>query len=206
MATSGADNTDQEHDTSRRKFLLAATTAVGGVGVVLTATPFVASWAPSERARALGAPTEVDVSKLEPGQMTVVSWRKQQIYIVHRTPEMVTRLEKVPPGELKDPTSSASVQPDYAKNEVRARKPEYLVLVGICTHLGCLPKARFEPNQPELMADWPGGFFCPCHGSKFDLAGRVYKGAPAPKNMEVPEHMYLSDTKILIGQDEKKGA
>lgn len=202
MATSGADNTDQELDTSRRKFLLAATTAVGGVGVILAATPFVASWAPSERARALGAPTEVDVSKLEPGQMAVVSWRKQQIYIVHRTPEMVARLEKVPPGELKDPTSAASAQPDYAKNEVRARKPEFLVLIGICTHLGCLPKARFEPNQPELMADWPGGFFCPCHGSKFDMAGRVFQGSPASLNLAVPPYSYTNANTLVIGVDD----
>lgn len=208
MATSGADNTDQELDTSRRKFLLAATTAVGGVGAVLTATPFVASWAPSERARALGAPTEVDVSKLEPGQMTVVSWRKQQIYVVHRTPEMVERLKQVPAGELKDPASAASDQPDYAKNEIRARKPEYLVLVGVCTHLGCLPKARFEPNQPELAADWPGGFFCPCHGSKFDLAGRVFQGSPASLNLRVPPYTYTSDTTLVVGVDDaaKQGA
>jgi ubiquinol-cytochrome c reductase iron-sulfur subunit len=202
MATSGADNTDQELDPSRRKFLIAATSAVGGVGAVLTATPFVASWAPSERARALGAPTEVDVSKLEPGQMAVVSWRKQQIYVVHRTPAMVERVKKVPPGELKDPTSTSSDQPDYAKNEIRARKAEFLVLVGICTHLGCLPKARFEPNQPELMADWPGGFFCPCHGSKFDLAGRVFQGSPASLNLRVPPYSYSNDTTLVIGLDD----
>ena len=166
---------EAEVDASRRKFLTAATAATGAVGAAFTLVPFIASWKPSERARALGAPAELDVSKLEPGQMATLTWRKQQIYVVRRTPEMVASLKK-DAEQLKDPKSAESEQPAYAKNEIRARKPEFLVLIGNCTHLGCLPKPRFEAAQPELGANWPGGFFCPCHGSRFDLAGRVFRG------------------------------
>ena len=190
-------------DASRRKFLTAATVATGAVGAAFTLTPFIASWKPSERARALGVPTEFDVSKLEPGQMATVVWRKQQIYVVRRTPEMVASLGK-DAGELKDPESASSEQPDYAKNEARSRKPEFLVLIGVCTHLGCLPKARFEAGLPELGATWPGGFFCPCHGSKFDLAGRVFEGSPASVNLRVPPYEYRGDT-LVIGVDAQKG-
>jgi ubiquinol-cytochrome c reductase iron-sulfur subunit len=189
-------------DASRRKFLTVATAATGAVGVGFTLVPFISSWKPSERARALGAPTEFDVSKLEPGQMAVVSWRKQQIYVVRRTPEMVASLPGVA-GELKDPQSADSDQPEYAKNEVRARKPEYLVLVGNCTHLGCLPKPRFDAaSSPELGAGWPGGFFCPCHGSKFDMAGRVFNGSPASVNLRVPPYSFANDHTLVVGLDD----
>jgi ubiquinol-cytochrome c reductase iron-sulfur subunit len=196
---------EEEIDLSRRKFLTAATVGTGAVGAVFVAVPFIASWAPSERARALGLPTEVDVSKLEPGQMTETTWRKQRIYIVRRTPEMVQALEKVD-GELKDPKSEESEQPEYAKNPLRARNPDFLVLIGNCTHLGCLPKARFQAGMPELGADWPGGFFCPCHGSRFDLAGRVFEGSPASVNLKVPPYDFLNETTLVIGLDNAKGA
>ena len=195
---------EAEVDNSRRKFLTAATAATGAVGAAFTLAPFIASWKPSERARALGAPAEFDVSKLEPGQMTTLTWRKQQIYIVRRTPEMVASLKK-DEAQLKDPTSSESDQPVYAKNEIRARKPEFLVLIGNCTHLGCLPKPRFEPGQPELGADWPGGFFCPCHGSRFDLAGRVFQGSPASVNLRVPPYSFPNDHTLVVGLDDAKG-
>lgn len=188
-------------DTSRRKFLLAATSAMGAVGVVFAAAPFVASWRPSERARALGAPTELDVSKLEPGQMATVTWRKQPIYVVRRTPEMVASLAKLD-AALKDPQSSDSEQPEYAANEARSRKADFLVIVATCTHLGCLPKARFEPGLPELGADWPGGFFCPCHGSKFDMAGRVFEGSPASVNLRVPPYAFADERTLIIGVDD----
>lgn len=196
---------EEEIDLSRRKFLTAATVGTGAVGAVFIAVPFIASWAPSERARALGLPTEVDVSKLEPGQMTETTWRKQRIYVVRRTPEMVQALAKVD-GELKDPKSEDSEQPEYAKNELRARNPDFLVLIGNCTHLGCLPKARFQAGLPELGADWPGGFFCPCHGSRFDLAGRVFEGSPASVNLKVPPYDFLNATTLVIGLDDAKGA
>lgn len=191
-------------DASRRKFLTAATAATGAVGAVFTLVPFIASWKPSERARALGAPAELDVSRLEPGQMATLTWRKQQIYVVRRTPEMVASLAK-DHGELKDAASAQSDQPEYAKNEIRARKPEYLVIIGNCTHLGCLPKPRFEAGQPELGASWPGGFFCPCHGSKFDLAGRVFQGSPASVNLRVPPYAFANDHTLVVGVDDAKG-
>jgi len=203
MADSGVI-TDGEGDVdlSRRKFLTAATVATGAIGAVFVATPFVASWRPSERARAMGAPTELDVSKLEPGQMTIVNWRKQPIYVVRRTPEMVKGLPSHD-GALKDPKSESSDQPEYAKNEMRAVKADFLVLVGTCTHLGCLPKARFDAGNtaPELGADWPGGFFCPCHGSKFDLAGRVFNGSPASVNLRVPPYSFADERTLVIGVD-----
>jgi ubiquinol-cytochrome c reductase iron-sulfur subunit len=191
---------EEEIDLSRRKFLTAATVGTGAVGAVFIAVPFISSWAPSERARALGLPTELDVSKLEPGQMTETTWRKQRIYVVRRTPEMVQALAKVD-GELKDPKSEDSEQPEYAKNEMRARNPDFLVLIGNCTHLGCLPKARFQAGLPELGADWPGGFFCPCHGSRFDLAGRVFEGSPASVNLAIPPYSFTADNKLVIGVD-----
>jgi ubiquinol-cytochrome c reductase iron-sulfur subunit len=194
---------DQEVDQSRRRFLTAATVATGAVGAAFAITPFIKSWNPSERARALGAPTEVDVSKIEPGQMVVTSWRKQAIYVVHRTPEMVAALPQND-ARLKDPASADSEQPDYAKNEMRSAKADYLVLIGICTHLGCLPKQHFERGDAALGADWPGGFFCPCHGSKFDLAGRVFEGSPASVNLRVPPYEYRGDT-LVIGVDAQKG-
>ncbi|MSR00278.1 MAG: ubiquinol-cytochrome c reductase iron-sulfur subunit [Gammaproteobacteria bacterium] len=193
-------NSAEEVDNDRRKFLTTATAATGAVGVVFTLTPFIASWKPSERARAMGAPVEIDLSKLEPGQMMTATWRKQPIYIVRRTPELLAGLAKHD-AELKDPKSEKSDQPDYTRNAMRAIKPEVLVLIGTCTHLGCLPKQHFEPGEAQLGADWPGGFFCPCHGSRFDLAGRVFNGSPASVNLGIPPHSFASDTKLIIGLD-----
>jgi ubiquinol-cytochrome c reductase iron-sulfur subunit len=197
--------TDDGVDTSRRKFLTTATVATGAVGAAFALVPFVASWKPSERARALGAPTELDLAKLEPGQMTIVTWRKQQIYVVKRTPEMLQSLAGHD-GELKDPNSEESEQPEYAKNAVRASRPDVLVLIGVCTHLGCLPKQRFQAGGAELGADWPGGFFCPCPGSKFDMAGRVFAGSPASVNLRVPPYAIAGET-LTVGVDTgEKGA
>jgi ubiquinol-cytochrome c reductase iron-sulfur subunit len=196
----GADE-GPEVDDSRRKFLIAATAGTGAVGAVLTAVPFLASWKPSESARAAGLPTEVDLTKIEPGQMATFFWRKQQIYVVKRTPEMLASLG-AHDGELKDPKSDEKdQQPEYAKNDVRSLKPEVLVLIGTCTHLGCLPKTRFTPGDASLMVNWPGGFFCPCHGSKFDLAGRVFQGSPASVNLKVPPYSFEGDNKLIIGVD-----
>jgi len=190
-----------EVDEGRRKFLTAATIATGAVGAAFAAVPFVASWAPSARAKALGAPVEVDVSTLEPGGMLTVQWRKQPVWIVRRTRDMLERLPALD-DTLKDPASESSDQPSYAKNEYRSRKPELLVLVGTCTHLGCLPKQRFQVGVGEGGANWPGGFFCVCHGSKFDLAGRVFDGSPAAANLRVPPYAFVSDALILVGADE----
>jgi ubiquinol-cytochrome c reductase iron-sulfur subunit len=200
-----ADNVvvaDEAVDLSRRKFLTNATIATGAVGAVFVAVPFVESWTPSERARALGAPTELDITKIDPGQMTIVTWRRQPIYVVRRTPEMVGHLQGHD-GDLKDPTSQDSKQPDYAKNVQRSRTAEYLVLIGTCTHLGCLPKQRFEAASAEMGPTWPGGYFCPCHGSRFDLAGRVFKGSPASVNLVVPPYEYPNEKTLRVGADEK---
>jgi len=174
----------------------------GGAAGVAAAVPFAASWIPSERAKAAGAPVEVDISRLEPGQMMTVEWRSKPVWIIRRTKETLDRLKSVD-AKVSDPNSDVPQQPEYAKNEFRSIKPEVLVLVGICTHLGCSPQSKPVEDKAEMGADWAGGFLCPCHGSKFDLAGRVYKGAPAPVNLEVPRHIYLSDTRILIGTDKK---
>ncbi|MDQ2641438.1 MAG: ubiquinol-cytochrome c reductase iron-sulfur subunit [Pseudomonadota bacterium] len=190
-----------EIDQDRRNFLTFATAATGAVGVAFAAVPFIASWAPSERARAAGAPVEVDLTKLEPGQMVTYVYRKKPVYIVRRTPEMLAKLAGHE-SELKDAESKSSVQPDYAKNEARAARPEFLVVEGTCTHLGCLPKARFDAGaSPELGNDWPGGFFCPCHGSKFDLSGRVFSGSPASSNLRVPAYSFRDDSTLVIGVD-----
>jgi ubiquinol-cytochrome c reductase iron-sulfur subunit len=200
MSDHAADDTVPEVDESRRKFLIAATAGTGAVGAVLTAVPFLASWKPSESARAAGLPTEVDLSKMEPGQMTTHIWRKKQIYVVKRTPEMLASLGGHD-GELKDPESTESTQPAYARNKTRALKEDVLVLIGTCTHLGCLPKTRFTPGDTTISANWPGGFFCPCHGSKFDLAGRVFEGSPASVNLEIPPYSFSGDNKLIIGVD-----
>lgn len=193
-------------DTGRRQFLTVATIATGAVGAAFAAVPFLASWKPSARAKALGAPVEVDISKVDPGAMIKVEWRGKAVYIVHRTPQMLTQLEGMAP-KLRDPDSKQSEQPDFARNPARALKPEYLVLVGVCTHLGCAPLDRFTPGDVTVSSDWPGGFFCPCHGSKFDLAGRVFRGSPAPTNLVVPPYEFASDVALVIGEDkEKKGA
>jgi ubiquinol-cytochrome c reductase iron-sulfur subunit len=200
MSDHTAGDAVPEVDESRRKFLIAATAGTGAVGAVLTAVPFLASWKPSESARAAGLPTEVDLSKMEPGQMTTHFWRKQQIYVVKRTPEMLASLAGHD-GELKDKDSADSTQPAYAKNAARALKPEILVMIGTCTHLGCLPKTRFTPDDATVMANWPGGFFCPCHGSKFDLAGRVFQGSPASLNLAIPPYSFEGENKLIIGVD-----
>jgi len=193
-------------DRDKRRFLTLLTTGVGAIGVGFAATPFVLSMTPSARARAAGAPVEVDISKLEFGQMLTVEWRGKPVWIVRRNKDMLATLPALD-MQLADPESKvADQQPAYAANPTRSRKPELLVLVGICTHLGCAPSQKFQVGPASGMGDdWTGGFFCPCHGSKFDLAGRVFKGVPAPTNLPVPPHMFLSDTRILIGED-KKGA
>lgn len=190
-------------DANKRTWLIASSCA-GAVGGIAAAVPFVSSFQPSERAKAAGAAVEADISALKPGQKMTVEWRGKPVWIMHRTPEQLAALAQLNP-QLADPKSErkpAEQAPAYARNETRAIKPEYLVAVGICTHLGCSPSDKFQAGaQPSLPDDWQGGFFCPCHGSTFDLAGRVFKNKPAPDNLEVPPHMYLSDTKILIGED-----
>ena len=187
-------------DGGRRHFLVVATTVTGLAGAALTAVPFLASWKPSARAQALGAPIEVDIGKVEVGQMIKVEWRGQAIYIVNRTPEMLKDIGNHD-ARLRDPKSEESEQPAYAKNPTRSLKPEYLVVIGVCTHLGCAPLDRFQVGDPVLGADWPGGFYCPCHGSRFDLAGRVFKDVPAPLNLRIPPYHFLTDTRLLIGTD-----
>lgn len=187
-------------DLRKRRFLTAATSVVGAVGVGFALVPFIASMQPSAKARALGAPAEADISKLEPGQLLRVKWRGQPVWVVRRTEQNLKDLESRV-GELLDPNSDAPQQPDYCKNPHRSRKPEFLVAVGICTHLGCSPTFRPEVAPADLGPAWKGGFFCPCHGSTFDLAGRVFKGVPAPTNLVIPPHRFLSDTLILVGDD-----
>jgi ubiquinol-cytochrome c reductase iron-sulfur subunit len=194
---------DEDADLSRRKFLTAATVATGAVGLAFAAVPFIESWSPTERARAAGLPVELDISKIDPGQMTTAVWRKTPIYIVRRTPEMIAGVAGHD-SELKDPKSEDSDQPAYARNTLRSRTDEFLVLIGVCTHLGCLPKQRFA--QGELYPSWPGGFFCPCHGSRFDLAGRVFDGSPASTNLRVPRYSFPNPRTLLIGQDEQGAA
>lgn len=186
-----------------RRTLLVATGALGAVAAAAVAVPFVLSMTPSARARAAGAPVEVDISKVEPGMMITVEWRGRPVWIIHRTKEMLDALPKM--DELvADPQSNQPLQPEYAKNESRALKPEYLVIVGICSHLGCSPSEKMKAGPDSgLGDDWLGGFLCPCHGSKFDLAGRVFKGMPAPVNLTIPPYKYLTDTRLVIGEDSK---
>jgi len=186
---------------TRRHFLTVATAVTGGAGVIFTAVPFVASFKPSARAQALGSPVEFDVSKLEVGALAKIEWRGHAIYIVHRSQAMLDSLKK-DEALLKDPKSeNIDQQPSYAKNEHRSVRPAFLVLQGVCTHLGCAPAPRFEVAPADLGPNWPGGFFCPCHGSKFDLAGRVFAGVPAPDNLVVPPYRFINDNTILIGSD-----
>jgi ubiquinol-cytochrome c reductase iron-sulfur subunit len=188
---------------TRRRYLLIATGVAGGAATVAAAAPFFVSMFPSARARAAGAPVEVDIAKVEPGMMIRAEWRSKPVWILHRTPEMIKGLEGMD-GQVADPQSDAPMQPPYAKNEYRSIKPEWLVLVGICTHLGCSPTDKLKAGPDSgLGSDWTGGFFCPCHGSKFDLAGRVFKGVPAPTNLEVPRYQFLTGTRLLIGDDGK---
>lgn len=191
-------------DPSKRTWLI-ATGCAGTVGGVAAAIPFVSTFQPSERAKAAGAAVEVDISALKPGEKVTIEWRGKPVWIMRRTPEQLATMEKVE-GQLADPNSDrkAYPTPDYAKNRHRSIKPEIFVGVGICSHLGCSPSDKLQPGaQPSLPDDWQGGFLCPCHGSTFDMAGRVFKNKPAPDNLEVPQHMYLSDSKLLIGEDKK---
>ena len=185
----------EEVDSNRRRFLTAGTVVVGATGTAIAAWPFLRSWSPSARAKTAGAPVEADISKLQPGQLIIVKWRGKPVWVVRRDEQALETLASVE-GELRDPASEESIQPEYASNQFRSRKPEYLIMEGICTHLGCSPTYR-----PEITADFQGGFFCPCHGSKFDFAGRVYSGVPAPTNLTIPPHYFVSDTVVLIGED-----
>lgn len=188
-------------DKGKRRFLVASTSVIGAVGAGFVCVPFLASWMPSERAKNAGAPVEADISRLEEGRMMTVEWQSKPVWIVRRSKQTLADLEKLN-GILRDPNSEvADQQPEYAQNATRARKPEILVLVGICTHLGCSPTFRPDIAPVDLGADWKGGFYCPCHSSKFDMAGRVYDGVPAPTNLAVPPHYYVTDNTILIGQD-----
>ncbi|MEH6650168.1 MAG: ubiquinol-cytochrome c reductase iron-sulfur subunit [Motiliproteus sp.] len=194
MSNEGVNN-------GRRRFLVASTSAIGAVGAVGAAVPFVASWTPSAKAKAAGAPAKADISKLEPGQQMIVEWRGKPVWILRRTPEALANLESLN-DTLADPSSEVPQQPDYIPGTpARSIKPEIMVMTGICTHLGCSPTYRPELAPEDLGADWLGGYFCPCHGSKFDLSGRVYKGVPAPTNLVVPPHAYESDNIIVIGID-----
>lgn len=200
-----ADIEKKQEMNGRRRFLIAATSIAGGIAGVAVATPFMMSMMPSERAKAAGAPVEVDISKVEPGMLLLVEWRGKVVWVLNRTPEMLADLKKLD-GQVSDPKSEKDQQPKYAQNETRSIKPAILVVEGVCTHLGCSPVYRKDIAPADLGADWLGGFFCPCHGSKFDLAGRVYKSVPAPTNLVVPPHLYLSDTTLLIGSDRKESA
>lgn len=193
-------------DKTRRRFLTGATCVVGAAGVVGAAVPFVGSWQPSAKAKAAGAPVRIDIGKIEPGAMVTEEWRGKPVYIVRRTPEILARL-KEDTDRLRDPRSQQSKQPGYVDPANRALRPEYLILLGLCTHLGCAPMYRPEVGAADLGGDaWLGGFFCPCHGSKFDLAGRVYKGVPAPTNLEVPPYSFEGDNVVIIGVDEETAA
>ncbi|ROS06098.1 ubiquinol-cytochrome c reductase iron-sulfur subunit [Sinobacterium caligoides] len=192
-----------EVNSGRRRFLTAATSVVGAVGAVGVATPFLGSWNPSAKAKAAGAPVSADVGKIEPGRMIIAEWRGKPVYLVHRTQEQLDTLAGHN-DHLLDPQSEQPQQPSYVTGIERSIKPELLVLVGLCTHLGCAPKYRPEVAPADLGEDWVGGFFCPCHGSKYDLSGRVYQGVPAPLNLEVPPYRYVSDVVIIVGEDQEQ--
>jgi ubiquinol-cytochrome c reductase iron-sulfur subunit len=196
--------TETVDDKSKRRFLIAATTTVGAIGTGFTAVPFVLSMKPSAKAQAAGAPIEIDISKMEYGQKLTVEWRGKPVWVVKRTEKNLADLSSLE-NRLRDPESASSEQPSYAKNQIRAIKPEYFVVIGICTHLGCSPTYVKENDPHDLGSDWRGGFFCPCHGSFFDLAGRVYHSVPAPTNLVVPPHIYLSSTRISVGVDSQEG-
>ena len=196
---------EQEKVDKTRRNLVVATSVVGGAASVGAAVPFLTSMWPSERARAAGAPVDVDLARIPPGELTVIEWRGKPVWVLRRTKEMIESLKAVEP-RLSDPQSKASEQPKYAENEYRSRAPDVLVLVGVCTHLGCSPQEKPADAKAEMGADWMGGFYCPCHGSKFDFAGRVFKGSPAPLNLVVPPYELVSDTKLVIGEDEKNKA
>ena len=190
-------------DFKRRKILTGATGVVGAVGATFLAVPFVSSWQPSEKAKAAGAPVDIDISKMQPGQMLTVGWRGKPVWVVRRTPSMLANLS-ASDSQLRDPASQESLQPEYCANPTRAVKDEFFVVVGICTHLGCAPLYRPAIGSPDVGADWQGGFFCPCHGSRFDLAGRIFQSLPAPTNLEIPPHHYRTATLIRVGEDPQK--
>jgi ubiquinol-cytochrome c reductase iron-sulfur subunit len=195
------DMVDSEPDEQRRKLLI-ATSTVGGIGLVATAVPFVESMAPSEAAKAAGAPVEADISNIAPGKLQTVEWRGKPVWILHRTEAMLASL-KQDNNLLADPQSQQPQQPSYATNPTRSVRSPFFIVIGICTHLGCVPSFRPQPAAADLGPDWPGGFYCPCHGSKYDLAGRVFKNVPAPLNLEVPEYVFVNDNKVLIGTHKK---
>lgn len=199
-------NTDMQGAGNDRRTWLMATSVMGAAGVAGVAIPLVSSFAPSERAKAQGAAVEIDIAGLAPGQMVTAEWRGKPVWVLHRTPEMMASLESHT-ADLADPESKKEQQPAYAANALRSRRPEIFVVVGICTHLGCSPvRVPAGTANPSVPADWPGGFFCPCHGSTFDFAGRVYKNKPAPTNLEVPRYAFLSDTRVVVGEDETGSA
>ena len=194
---------DQNVDKGKRGFLIGATGVVGGIAAAATALPFAGSMLPSERAKAAGAPVEVDISKLEPGEMKIVEWRGKPVWIVSRTKEMLEGITKSE-ANVSDPKSNEPLQPEYAKNEYRSIKPEIAVIEGVCSHLGCSPQFKSVEAKGEMGMEWNGGFFCPCHGSKFDFAGRVFAGSPAPVNLRVPPYKFVGDGKVIIGDDSKE--
>jgi len=192
---------DAKVDPKRRKLLVGSAAALGGLGSVALVVPMLGSMSPSARAKAAGAPVEADISKLAPGQLLTVEWRGKPVWIVNRTEDTLKRMSEGL-DRLSDPASEEEQQPAYAQNDTRSIKPEYLVVVGICTHLGCSPSYRPDIAAADLGSDWDGGFFCPCHGSKFDMAGRVYSGVPAPTNLEVPPYRYVNDSLVVVGEDQ----
>ena len=187
----------------RRRFLTTAASIVGGAGAVATTIPFISTMSPSAKTRAIGAPVEIDIGDLQPGELKIEQWQGKPVWILRRSREALNALDTITDSDLRDPDSERDQQPEYAKNEYRSIKPEFLIVIGLCTHLGCSPTfvPREEGASHNLSSDWKGGFFCPCHGSRFDMAGRVYSGVPAPTNLVVPPHMFLSETKILVGDD-----
>jgi len=201
IAAMNRDGEDDRGLDATRRRLVVATSALGGMSVVAAAIPFVASMAPSERAHSAGAPVEADLSKLEPGQLATVEWRGKPVWILRRTPEMIERLGRID-RLLLDSASTRRQQPEYCRNALRSIRPEWWIAVALCTHLGCVPSVRRDVAPADLGADWPGGFYCPCHGSKFDFAGRVFRNVPAPLNLEVPRHKFLSDAVVLVGEDD----
>lgn len=194
--------TNKKPDMRRRKFLTMATSVVGGIGVGFAAIPFAGSWLPSAKAQSLGAPVEIDISKIEEGQKITVAWRGQPIFIIHRSKASLNSLKSLN-NILRDPESNESQQPKSANNLFRSIQEKILVVVGLCTHLGCVPV--YHPKPASLEPSWPGGFFCPCHGSKFDMSGRVYKGVPAPTNLPIPPHHYISKNILFVGEDSEQG-
>ena len=187
-------------DTTRRRLLTTAATVVGGIGAAAASVPFIASMTPSAKTKAIGAPVEVDLSDLQPGQRKIIQWQGKPVFILRRTAENLAQLAN-PGPQVRDPQSEENQQPEYARNIYRSIKPEYLILLGLCTHLGCSPTYVAEEDGHDLGSEWKGGFFCPCHGSLFDLAGRVHKNFPAPSNIIIPPHKYLTDTRVLVGDD-----